>query len=69
MANENEYQLKVNDFEQLVGALNTFDTTLVQSCCQATIGKTETTMFNRFTSGKSDLFTSAIHIDVDALDE
>lgn len=58
-----EYRLKVNDFEQLVGMLTTFDTTLEQSCCQATIGRTETTMFNKWATGKSDLFTSAIHLD------
>ena len=58
-----EYKLKVNDFEQLVGMLTAFDTTLEQSCCQATIGRTETTMFNKWATGKSDLFTSAIHLD------
>ena len=65
MASE-EYTLKVEDFEQLLGALTTFDTTLEQSCCQATIGKKETTMFNKWTSGKSDLFTSSVHLDSDA---
>ena len=64
-----EYTLKVEDFEQLIGALTTFDTTLAQSCCQATIGKTETTMFNKWTTGKSDLFTSSIHLDDTSLDE
>ena len=59
-----EYRLKVEDFEQLLGVLSTFDTTLEQSCCQATIGLNETTMFNKMTSGKSDLFTSSIHLDV-----
>ena len=58
-----EYRLKVEDFEQLVGMLTTFDTTLEQSCCQATIGMKETTMFNKWATGKSDLFTSAIHLD------
>ena len=58
-----EYRLKVEDFEQLVGMLTTFDTTLEQSCCQATIGRTETTMFNKWSTGKSDLFTSSIHLD------
>ena len=57
-----EYQLKINDFEQLIGALTTFDTTLSQSCCQATIGWKETTMFNKWAAGKSDLFTSALHL-------
>lgn len=64
-----EYTLKVEDFEQLIGALTTFDTTLAQSCCQVTIGKTETTMFNKWTTGKSDLFTSSIHLDDTSLDE
>jgi len=64
MENKNsEYRLKVEDFEQFVGMLSTFDTTLEQSCCQATIGRTETTMFNKWATGKSDLFTSAIHLD------
>ena len=58
-----EFKLKVEDFEQLLGALTTFDTTLAASCCQATIGLKETTMFNKWATGKSDLFTSAIHID------
>ena len=58
-----EYKLKVEDFEQCIGSLGTFDTTLEQSCCQATIGWKETTMFNKWSTGKSDLFTSAIHID------
>ena len=58
-----EYKLKVEDFEQLLGALNTFDTTLEQSCCQATVGWKETTMFNKWSTGKSDLFTTAIHLD------
>jgi hypothetical protein len=58
-----EFKLKVEDFEQFLGALTTFDTTLAASCCQATIGLKETTMFNKWTTGKSDLFTSAIHID------
>lgn len=61
MKNE-EYQLKINDFEQFIGALSTFDTTLEQSCCQATIGWRETTMFNKWAAGKSDLFTTAIHL-------
>ena len=61
--NISEYTLKVEDFEQLLGALNTFDTTLAQSCCQVSIGKTETTMFNKWATGKSDLFTTAIHLD------
>lgn len=61
MANA-EYKIKVEDFEQLLGALNTFDTTLEQSCCQATIGWKETTMFNKWSTGKSDLFTSSIHL-------
>ena len=59
---ETEYKLKVEDFEQFLGALNTFDTTLEQSCCQATVGWKETTMFNKWSTGKSDLFTSAIHL-------
>ena len=64
MENKNfEYRLKVEDFEQFVGMLTTFDTTLEQPCCQATVGRTETTMFNRWASGKSDLFTSAVHLD------
>lgn len=64
MASEDkEYTLKVEDFEQLLGVLTTFDTTLEQSCCQATIGRKETTMFNKWTSGKSDLFTSSVHLD------
>ena len=58
-----EFKLKVEDFEQLLGALTTFDTTLAASCCQATIGLKETTMFNKWATGKSDLFTSAIHIE------
>ena len=58
-----EIKLKIEDFEQLVGMITTFDTTLEQSCCQATIGRTETTMFNKWTTGKSDLFTTALHID------
>lgn len=58
-----EYRLKAEDFEQLLGALTTFDTTLAASCCQATIGKKETTMFNKWASGKSDLFTTAIHLE------
>lgn len=62
MANE-EYNVKINDFEQLIGVLTTFDTTLAQSCCQATIGRTETTMFNKWSTGKSDLFTTSIHLD------
>ena len=56
----NEYKLKVNDFEQLLGALSTFDTTLAKSACQVTIGKKETTMFNKMVAGKSDLFTNAL---------
>ena len=64
-----EYKLKVEDFEQLVGMLTTFDTTLASSCCQTTIGKTETTMFNKWSTGKSDLFTSAIHLDTETQDE
>ena len=67
MANS-EYALKVEDFEQLLGALSTFDTTLAQSCCQATLGKSETTMFNKWATGKSDLFTSAIHLDETTLE-
>ena len=63
-----EYALKVEDFEQLLGALSTFDTTLAQSCCQATLGKSETTMFNKWATGKSDLFTSAIHLDETTLE-
>ena len=59
---KSEYLLKINDFEQLLGALTTFDTTLSQSCCQATIGWKETTMFNKWATGKSDLFTTSIHI-------
>lgn len=63
MAEESkEYELKVEDFEQFLGALTTFDTTLEKSCCQATIGWKETTMFNKWSTGKSDLFTSAIHL-------
>lgn len=62
MANE-EYRLKIKDFEQFVGMLTTFDTTLEQSCCQATITQVETTMFNKWTTGKSDLFTNSICID------
>ena len=58
-----EFKLKIEDFEQFLGALTTFDTTLAASCCQATIGLKETTMFNKWTTGKSDLFTSAIHIE------
>ena len=58
-----EFKLKVEDFEQFLGALTTFDTTLAASCCQATIGLKETTMFNKWATGKSDLFTSAIHIE------
>ena len=58
-----EIRLKIEDFEQLVGMITTFDTTLEQSCCQATIGRTETTMFNKWITGKSDLFTTALHID------
>lgn len=58
-----EFPLKVEDFEQFLGALTTFDTTLVASCCQATVGRKETTMFNKWTIGKSDLFTTAIHLD------
>ena len=57
-----EYELKIEDFEQFLGMLNTFDTTLEKSCCQATIGWKETTMFNKWSTGKSDLFTSAIHL-------
>lgn len=64
-----EYRLKVEDFEQLLGALNTFDTTLAQPCCQTTIGKSETTMFNKWSTGKSDLFTSSIHLDETDLPE
>lgn len=64
-----EYRLKVEDFEQLLGALNTFDTTLAQPCCQTTIGKAETTMFNKWSTGKSDLFTSSIHLDETDLPE
>lgn len=60
-----EFKLKVEDFEQLLGALTTFDTTLAASCCQATIGLKETTMFNKWATGKSDMFTSAIHIEED----
>ena len=62
-----EYTLKVEDFEQLLGALTTFDTTLEQSCCQVTIGRTETTMFNKWAAGKSDLFTTSIHLDAQSL--
>ena len=62
MANE-EYRLKIKDFEQLVGMLTTFDTTLEQSCCQATITKSETTMFNKWSTGKSDLFTNSLCLD------
>ena len=62
MANE-EYNLKINDYEQLIGVLTTFDTTLEQSCCQTTIGRKETTMFNKWSTGKSDLFTTSIHLD------
>ena len=58
-----EFKLKVEDFEQFLGALTTFDTTLAASCCQATIGLKETTMFNKWATGKSDLFTSAVHIE------
>ena len=67
--NISEYALKVEDFEQFLGALNTFDTTLAQPCCQATIGKSETTMFNKWSTGKSDLFTTAIHLDESTLPE
>ena len=63
-----EYLLKVEDFDQLMGAMSTFDTTLAQSCCQANIGKMETTMFNKWATGKSDLFTTAIHIDTSTLE-
>ena len=62
MGSEKEYQLKIEDFEQFLGALTTFDTTLAQSCCQATIGWKETTMFNKWSTGKSDLFTTAVHL-------
>lgn len=68
MANK-EYKLKVNDFEQLIGSLTTFDTTLEMSCCQATVTKKETTMFNKWTGGKSDLFTSTLKLDESDLDE
>lgn len=57
-----EYRLKIEDFEQLLGSLATFDTTLEMSSCAATIGTTETTMFNKWTSGKSDLFTSSLRL-------
>ena len=63
MDNNEELMLKVEDFEQLLGSLATFDTTLAASCCQVTINKTETTMFNKWATGKSDLFTTAIHLD------
>ena len=58
-----EYSLKVEDYEQLMGALASFDTTLTESCCKLTISKTETTMFNKWVCGKSDLFTSSLHLD------
>lgn len=63
-----EYELQIEDFEQLIGSLTTFDTTLEMSCCQATIGQKETTMFNKWASGKSDMFTSSIHIKEDGED-
>ena len=58
-----EFKLKVEDFEQFIGALTTFDTTLAASCCQATINLKEITMFNKWSTGKSDLFSTALHID------
>jgi hypothetical protein len=33
------------------------------------VGRKETTMFNRWTTGKSDLFTSSIHLDPDSTPE
>ena len=58
-----EFKLKVEDFEQFIGTLTTFDTTLAASCCQATINLKETTMVNKWSTGKSDLFSTALHID------
>ena len=58
-----EYNIKIEDFEQLLGSMTTFSTTLPAPCCQMNIGKGETTMFNKWTSGKSDLFTTAMHLD------
>lgn len=71
MSNNNisEYKLIITDFEQLIGSLTTFDTTLVQSCCQVTINKNETTMFNKWAWGKSDLFTSTMKLNMEGVPE
>lgn len=66
MGENKEHLLKVGDFEQLLGAIATFETTLAASCCQMNIGMAETTMFNKWATGKSDLFTSSIHLDENA---